>query len=139
MSKHLLLVEDNPADAELVRVGLDESSIPTKLSVVQNGEEALAFVRRQAPYTEAERPDLILLDLNLPKIDGRQVLRELKADPAYKQIPIVVLTSSVAPGDVQKAYEMHANSYVKKQVDLDEFMRVIHSFESFWLEIAKLP
>lgn len=137
--KHLLVVEDNPADAELVRESLTETGRTFELAIVQNGEDALAYVRRQGRFAAAARPDLILLDLNLPKVDGRQVLKELKEDPVLRVIPIVVLTSSDAAADVQQAYAMHANSYVKKYLDLDEFMHAIRAVEAFWLGVAELP
>lgn len=137
--KHVLLVEDNPADVELIRESFAECGVEHRLSVVEDGQQALAFVRHQGPYAHAERPDLILLDLNLPRIDGRQVLKELKADPELRLIPVVVVTSSDAESDIRRAYANGANSYVRKVIDLDEFIRAVHALEAFWLAVAKLP
>jgi two-component system, chemotaxis family, response regulator Rcp1 len=138
-SAKILLVEDNPGDVRLTREALKEGKILNELSVVEDGVEALAFLRREGRYAEAARPDLILLDLNLPKKDGREVLQEIKGDGALKKIPVVVLTTSAAERDILKAYDLHANCYITKPVDLEQFMRVVQLIEDFWLTIVKLP
>jgi CheY-like chemotaxis protein len=135
----ILLVEDNPGDVELTREALHDTKVHMRLSVVTDGVEALAFLRRQGPYADAPRPDLILLDLNLPKKDGRGVLAEIKDDPALRQIPVVILTSSQAEQDILRAYQLHANCYVTKPVDLDQFVTIVRSIEQFWFTIVKLP
>lgn len=135
----ILLVEDSAADVELTIEALQEAKIANRLNVVDDGTKALAFLRRQGEYQNVPRPDLILLDLNLPKKDGRQVLVEIKDDPALRTIPVVVLTTSRAEEDVLRAYSLHANCYITKPVDLDQFLRVIHSIEEFWLGIVRLP
>jgi chemotaxis family two-component system response regulator Rcp1 len=135
----ILLVEDNPGDVRLTREALREGKILNELSVVEDGVEALAFLRRQGRYAEAVRPDLILLDLNLPKKDGREVLEEIKGDGALKKIPVVVLTTSAAERDILKAYDLHANCYITKPVDLEQFIKVVQLIEDFWLTIVKLP
>jgi two-component system, chemotaxis family, response regulator Rcp1 len=135
----ILLVEDNPGDARLTREALKEGKVENQLNVVSDGVEALAYLRRQGKYQEARRPDLILLDLNLPRMDGREVLREVKGDPNLKTIPIVVLTTSAADEDIARSYGLHANSYVTKPVDLDKFIAVVRSIEDFWLTIVTLP
>jgi CheY-like chemotaxis protein len=133
------LVEDNPGDVRLTREALREGKILNELSVVEDGVEALAFLRREGRYAEAVKPDLILLDLNLPKKDGREVLQEIKGDGALKKIPVVVLTTSAAERDILKAYDLHANCYITKPVDLEQFIRVVQLIEDFWLTIVKLP
>jgi len=135
----LLLVEDNPGDVELTREALDEARVRNRLSVVSDGVQALAFLRREGPYAGAPRPDLVLLDLNLPRKDGREVLAEIKADPALRRIPVVVLTTSAAEKDVLGAYELHANAYIVKPVDLDQFLSVVRCVEGFWLTVVKFP
>jgi len=135
----ILLVEDNPGDVELTREALHDSKVHMNLSVVSDGVEALAFLRRQTRYADAPRPDLILLDLNLPRKDGRGVLAEIKADPELRQIPVVILTSSQAEQDILRAYELHANCYVTKPVDLDQFITIVRSIEQFWFTVVKLP
>ena len=135
----ILLVEDNPADVRLTREALREGKVRNNLSVAADGVEALAFLRREGSYADAVVPDLILLDLNLPRKDGREVLEEIKADPALRHIPVVVLTSSQAEQDILRAYDLHANCYVTKPVDLDQFIHVVQSIEDFWFTIAKLP
>lgn len=135
----ILLVEDNPGDARLTMEAFKEASVPNRLSHVPDGVEALAFLRRQGKYAQASRPDLILLDLNLPRKDGREVLAEVKADDHLKRIPIVVLTTSQAEDDIAKAYSLHANCYVTKPVDLNQFLRVIKAIEDFWLTLVSLP
>ena len=135
----ILLVEDNPGDARLTREAFNEGRLLNNLTVVGDGVEALAYLRQQGKYVESTRPDLVLLDLNLPKKDGREVLAELKADERLKTIPVVVLTTSDAKEDVTRAYGSPANCYITKPVDLDQFLRVVQSIESFWLTLVKLP
>ncbi|HEY3928165.1 MAG TPA: response regulator [Candidatus Koribacter sp.] len=135
----ILLVEDNPGDAYLTTDLLEKSHVLNRMTTVRDGEEAINFLRRKRPYENAPNPDLILLDLNLPKKDGRQVLAEIKQDPFLKVIPVVILTSSEAEQDVLRSYELHANSYISKPVKLESFIEVIHQIESFWLSIVKLP
>lgn len=135
----ILLVEDNPGDVELTREALHDSKVHMNLSVVHDGVEALAFLRREGTYGDAPRPDLILLDLNLPRKDGRTVLGEIKAEPELRQIPVVILTSSQAEQDILRAYALHANCYVTKPVDLDQFITIVRSIEQFWFTIVKLP
>ena len=135
----ILLVEDNPGDVRLTREALKEGKVLNNLSVAVDGEEALAFLRRQTIYAEAPRPDLILLDLNLPRKDGRQVLAEIKADEQLKRIPVVILTSSSAEEDILRTYDLHANCYITKPVDFDQFVAVVRSIEDFWLTMVKLP
>jgi len=135
----ILLVEDNPGDVRLTREALREGKIHNNLAVVEDGVEALRYLRGEGPYAGSPRPDVILLDLNLPRKDGREVLEEVKADPRLRTIPIVVLTSSDAERDVVRAYDLHANCYVTKPVDLEQFINVVKSIESFWFSIVKLP
>jgi two-component system response regulator len=135
----ILLVEDNPGDVRLTREALKDGKIVNNLHVAEDGVDALAFLRREGKYHNAVRPELILLDLNLPKKDGREVLAEIKADEALKRIPVVVLTSSAAEQDIVKSYNLHANCYVTKPVDLDQFINVVKSIEHFWLTVVKLP
>ncbi len=135
----VLLVEDNPGDAHLTRMALADGKMHINLSVVEDGVEAIAFLRRQGKYAEAPHPDLILLDLNLPKKDGQEVLREIKADPLLKRIPIVILTTSQAEEDILKAYNLCANCYIAKPVDFDQFIKIVQSIEDFWFTIVKLP
>ena len=135
----ILLVEDNPGDARLTLEAFKEGKVVNNFTVMRDGVEALAYLRRQGPHKNAKLPDLILLDLNLPKKDGREVLAEIKADERLKSIPVVVLTTSAAHEDVARAYGNHANCYITKPVDLDQFLRVVHSIESFWLSLVKLP
>ncbi len=135
----ILLVEDNPGDVRLTLEALKEGKVSNHLSVVSDGVEALAFLRRQGTYTEAPRPDLVLLDLNLPKKDGREVLGEIKLDEALKRIPVVVLTTSRAEEDILKSYDLYANCYITKPVDLERFFTVVKSIEDFWLTVVKLP
>ena len=138
-SARILLVEDNPGDVRLTIEALKEGKILNEVSVVEDGIEALAFLRRAGKYSEASRPDLILLDLNLPKKDGREVLEEIKQDSDLKKIPVVVLTTSAAERDILRAYNLHANCYITKPVDLEQFIRVVQVIEDFWLTIVKLP
>jgi CheY-like chemotaxis protein len=135
----ILLVEDNAGDAELTRYALENSKVLNNLWVVEDGEAALAFLRREGEYTGAVRPDLILLDLNLPKIDGREVLAEIKNDEDLMRIPVVVLTTSRDEEDVLKTYNLHANCYISKPIDLSQFGRVVKSIKEFWLSIVVLP
>jgi CheY-like chemotaxis protein len=136
---NILLVEDNPGDVRLTVEALKEGKVHNHLSVVSDGVEALAFLRNQGPYTDAPRPDLMLLDLNLPKKDGREVLAEIKDDPNLRRIPVVVLTTSEAEADVLKSYALHANCYITKPVDLEQFVNIIGKIEDFWFSIVKLP
>lgn len=135
----ILLVEDNPGDVRLTQEVLKEGKVCNNLSVVKDGVEALAFLRQQGIFSEAPHPDLILLDLNLPKKDGREVLMEIKADAALQYIPVVILTTSQAEEDIVRAYSLHGNCYINKPVDLNQFIKVIKSIEEFWLTIVKLP
>jgi len=135
----ILLVEDNPGDVRLTREALKEGKVLNELHVVGDGEEALAFMRREGKHAQAVRPDLILLDLNLPKKDGREVLAEIKEDPALRRIPVVILTVSKAEEDIIKTYDLHANCYITKPVELEQFIQVVRSIEDFWLCIVKLP
>ncbi|HKI58681.1 MAG TPA: response regulator [Trueperaceae bacterium] len=135
----ILLVEDSPGDARLTREALAEGKLKNVLHLVEDGEQALAFLRGEDGYADAPRPDLVLLDLNLPRVDGREVLAEMKADPDLKRIPVVVLTTSSADEDVLRAYELAANCYITKPVDLDKFLGVVRSIEEFWLTVVRLP
>ena len=135
----ILLVEDNPGDVRLTQEAIREAKIRNRLNVVTDGEEAVAYVRRQGEFADQPRPDLILLDLNLPKKDGREVLQDLKSDPDLHRIPVVVLTSSAAEQDILSTYDLYANAYVTKPVDLEQFMHVVASIQDFWLNIVKLP
>ncbi|MEX1255025.1 MAG: response regulator [Dehalococcoidia bacterium] len=135
----ILLVEDNLGDVRLTEEALRESKVSNRLSVARDGVEALAFVRREGGFAEAPKPDLILLDLNLPRKDGREVLAELKADEWLRKIPVVILTTSKAEEDVLKSYRLHANCYITKPVDFEQFIDVVQSIEDFWLCIVKLP
>lgn len=135
----ILLVEDNPADVRLTIEALKDAKVYNQLNVVSNGADALTYLRRQGPYTEVTRPDLILLDLNLPKMGGLEVLDVVKSDPELRTIPVVVVTTSQAEQDIIKSYNSHANCYICKPVDLDQFITVIQSIQNFWLTIVKLP
>jgi len=135
----ILLVEDNPGDADLAREALEGSKFHNDLHVVDDGEKAMAFLRREGPYAGAPRPGLILLDLNLPRKDGRQVLAEIKADDDLKRIPVVILTTSSAEKDVLKSYDLHANCFITKPIDLHQFLNVVKAIEDFWLSIVVLP
>lgn len=135
----ILLVEDNPADVRLTQEALKEEKLYNHLHVVNDGVEAIAFLRKQGKYANAVRPDLILLDLNLPKKDGREVLKEIKNDDEFKTIPVVVLTVSKAEEDILKSYNLHANCYISKPIDLNQFSKVVKSIQDFWLTIVKLP
>jgi CheY-like chemotaxis protein len=135
----ILLVEDSPSDTDLTLEALKGFKVRNHVSVVEDGVQALQFLRRQAPYAEAPRPDLIMLDLNLPRKDGREVLAEIKTDDDLKTIPIVVLTTSHAEQDVLRAYQLSANCYITKPVDFNQFLDVVRSIESFWLFVVTLP
>jgi CheY-like chemotaxis protein len=135
----ILLVEDNPGDVRLTIEALSDSKVNNRMSVARDGVEALAFLRHEAPFTDAVLPDIILLDLNLPKKNGREVLAEIKNDPKLKRIPVIILTTSKANEDVLTSYNLHANCYVNKPVDLEHFMTVVQSIEAFWLTIVRLP
>jgi CheY-like chemotaxis protein len=135
----ILLVEDSPADVRLTEENFKESKIFNNLHVVSDGVEAIAFLRREGNYVKAVRPDLILLDLNLPKKNGHEVLAEIKAENELKSIPVVMLTDSKADEDILKAYNLHANCYITKPIDLEQFTKVVKSIEEFWFSIVKLP
>ena len=135
----LLLVEDNPGDVRLAKEALKECKIDNTVYVAQDGIEALAFLRKEGEHEKAPRPDLILLDLNLPRKSGREVLAEVKADPSLRRIPIVVMTVSRDEEDVLKAYNLHANCYITKPIDFGQFIRITRSIEDFWFRIVKLP
>ncbi len=135
----ILLVEDNPGDVRLTREALKEGKVHNNLSVVGDGVEALAFLRREGRWRDAPRPDVILLDLNLPRKDGREVLAEIKADAVLRAIPVMVLTTSTAEQDILRTYDLHANCYITKPVDLDQFITVVKSIEDFWFTIVTLP
>ena len=135
----ILLVEDNPADARLTAEGLKRAKVLNRLHVVEDGEEAIAFMRREGQWADAPRPDIVFLDLNLPKMDGREVLTIVKDDPELAHIPIVVLTSSDADADILKAYRAKANCYVKKPVMFQEFLNTIKLLDDFWLTVVRLP
>jgi CheY-like chemotaxis protein len=135
----ILLVEDNPADVRLTQEVFKEGKVRNQLSVAWDGEEALAMLRREGRFADATRPDIILLDLNLPRKDGRQVLAEIKSDPDLMRIPVVILTTSQAESDLLQSYNLHANCYIVKPVELDHFIDVVRQVEGFWLQIVKLP
>ena len=135
----ILLVEDNEGDVRLTQEVLKDSKVRNKLTVATNGEEALQCLRKQGKFKDCVRPDLILLDLNLPVKDGREVLAQIKVDDNLKRIPVVILTTSKAEEDILRTYNLHANCYVNKPVDLDQFVKVVQSLEDFWLAIVKLP
>ncbi|WP_426756872.1 response regulator [Myxococcus sp. Y35] len=135
----ILLVEDNPGDVRLTIEALKEGKVRNRLSVARDGVEALAFLRRVGAYSNAARPDLILLDLNLPRKDGREVLAEIKVDPSLRRIPVVVLTTSKAEEDILRTYDLHANCYIAKPVDLEQFISVVRSIDDFWLSVVRLP
>jgi chemotaxis family two-component system response regulator Rcp1 len=135
----ILLVEDSPGDVRLTQEVLKDANVRNNLIVTQDGVEALAFLHKEGPYADAAQPDLILLDLNLPRKDGRAVLAEIKNDDNLKLIPVVILTVSRAEEDIIKAYHLHANCYISKPIDLNEFMRIIRSIEDFWLTVVTLP
>jgi two-component system, chemotaxis family, response regulator Rcp1 len=135
----ILLVEDNPGDVRLTVEALKDAKVLNHLTIARDGVEALALLRRQRPHDNAARPDLILLDLNLPLKDGREVLAEIKSDDGLKRIPVVILTTSRAEEDILKIYNLHANCYITKPVDLEQFVTVVKSIEDFWFTVVKLP
>ncbi len=135
----ILLVEDNPGDVFLTQEAFREGRLAHRLSVVEDGEEAMRFLRREGKHSNAPQPDLILLDLNLPKKDGRELLGEVKTDPELRQIPVIVLTTSKAEQDVARAYKLHANCYLTKPIQMDDFLKTIRSVEEFWLSVVRLP
>lgn len=135
----ILLVEDDPGDELMTREAFEDNKIGNTLHVAHDGQEALDFLYRAEPYTDAPRPDLILLDLNLPKYDGRQVLEKIKADPDLSHIPVVVLTTSAAEEDILRSYKLHANAYVTKPVDLDQFVAAIKQIDDFFVQVVRLP
>lgn len=138
-SIEILLVEDSPGDIRLTQEALKDSKLMNNLSVVRDGVEAMAFLRREGAYSNAPRPDIILLDLNLPRKDGREVLQEIKNDELLKRIPVVILTTSDNEMDILATYNLHANCYITKPVDFSQFMTVVKSMETFWFSIVKLP
>jgi CheY-like chemotaxis protein len=135
----ILLVEDDPGDVLITREAVESSKVANRLSVVSNGEEALQFLGRAEPFADAPRPGLILLDLNLPRLDGREVLARIKADPDLRRIPVVVLTTSSSDEDIVRSYDLHANAYVTKPVDFDQFMSVVRQIDEFFVSIVTLP
>ena len=135
----LLLVEDDPGDVMMTREAFNESKLLAKLSVVSNGEDAISFLRKQGPFADAARPDLILLDLNLPRLSGREVLGIVKADPDLLRIPIVILTTSEAEEDVLRSYDLHANAYVTKPVGFESFVSVVRQIDDFFISVVTLP
>lgn len=136
---NILLVEDNPGDAKLAEVALKNAKVRNVLNHVQDGVEAMCYLRKEGAYAKAVRPDLILLDLNLPKMDGREVLAAIKSDDNLKRIPVVILTASRAEEDIFKSYNLHANCFISKPLDLNQFVEVVKQIESFWLTIVMLP
>jgi CheY-like chemotaxis protein len=135
----ILLVEDDPGDVLITREAIEGSKVANRLTVVSNGEEALQFLQREEPYADAPRPGLVLLDLNLPRLDGREVLARIKADPDLRRIPVVVLTTSSSDEDIVRSYDLHANAYVTKPVDFDQFMSVVRQIDEFFVSIVALP
>jgi two-component system response regulator len=135
----ILLVEDNPGDVDLTREALEGNKLRNNLHVVSDGEAAMAFLRHEGKYAGVPRPGLVLLDLNLPKKNGREVLAEMKADDSLKRIPVVVLTTSQAEEDIHKSYNLHANCYITKPIELGHFIKVVQAIENFWLTIVELP
>ena len=139
MPIEILLVEDSPGDVRLTREAFKDARVLVNLHVAGDGEEAMAFLKREGKYSSKPRPDIILLDLNLPKKDGRAVLAEIKEDPKLQTIPVVILTTSASEADVLKSYSLHANCYITKPVDLDGFLKVVKSIDGFWLSVVRLP
>ena len=135
----ILLVEDNPGDVRLTQEALKDAKVLNRLSVVGDGEQAVDYLRRENGFEESERPDLILLDLNLPKKDGREVLAEIKGDEALRRIPVVMLTTSAAEIDIIQSYDLHVNCYITKPVDLEQFIKIVKAIQEFWLTIVQLP
>ena len=135
----ILLVEDNPGDVRLTQEAMRDARVTNEIHVARDGVEAMQYLRGEPPFAGAVRPDLILLDLNLPKRDGRQVLAEIKTDPSLRRIPVVILTTSDSRSDVLRSYDLHANCYITKPIDLDDFVDVVRSVEDFWLRVVRLP
>jgi chemotaxis family two-component system response regulator Rcp1 len=135
----VLLIEDSPGDVRLTREALKDAKVHISLHVASDGVEAMAFLERQGKFADAPRPDLILLDLNLPKKDGREVLKDIKESASLGSIPVVILTTSASEADILRSYKLHANCYITKPVDLDGFLKVVQSIDSFWLSVVKLP
>lgn len=135
----ILLVEDNPGDIRLLREALKMQRIDSEVAVAEDGEQAVRYLRKQEPYSDAPRPDLIFLDINLPRKDGRDVLREIKSDETLRRIPVIVLTTSDAERDVLSMYDLHANCYIRKPPDLDQYLEMLDSCEQFWLRTVRLP
>ena len=135
----VLLVEDSPGDVRLTREAFKDAKVHINLHVAPDGADAMSFLRREGDHANVPRPDLILLDLNLPRKDGREVLAEIKEDPALKTIPVVILTTSASEADILRSYLLHANCYITKPVDLDGFLKVVQSIDNFWLSVVKLP
>lgn len=138
-SVNILLVEDNPADVRLTMEAFKDAKVNNNFYVVDNGEDVIAFLKQEGKYSNMPRADLILLDLNIPKKDGREVLEEIKKEPELKKIPVIILTTSKAEEDIIRTYNLHANCYIHKPVDLNEFIKIVKSIENFWLTIVKLP
>ncbi|MFN4253820.1 MAG: response regulator [Saprospiraceae bacterium] len=136
---NILLVEDNPGDVRLTQEAFREGNVPVNLSVVMDGVEAIKFLKKSPPYQTSPTPDLVLLDLNLPRLDGREVLEEIKTDPTLRHTPVVVLTTSNAEQDILKSYNLYVNSYINKPVDFDKFFDIIKKIEEFWFNTAILP
>jgi chemotaxis family two-component system response regulator Rcp1 len=139
LNADVLLVEDSAAEARLAREALSEIQFPVRLHIASDGVQAMDFLRRNAPYQDAPRPQLVLLDLNLPRKDGREVLRDIKADDDLRRIPVVILTTSQAQSDIIRAYELHANCYIQKPLELDGFIEIVTSIHRYWLQMAELP
>jgi CheY-like chemotaxis protein len=139
MSIEILLVEDNPGDVRLTQEAFRESRVRNRLHVASDGVEALEFLRREGRFEDAPRPDLVLLDLNLPRKHGREVLQEIKTDPALLTIPVVVLTTSASDEDIEASYQLHANCYINKPIELDKFLKIVQSIEHFWISVVRLP
>ncbi|WP_422356109.1 response regulator [Roseivirga pacifica] len=139
MKFRILLVEDSLEDIVLTKLAFSKSNVPAEIDVVNDGEECLSFLRKEEPFTDAKVPDLILLDLNMPKLNGKQVLEVVKTDPELKHIPTVVLSTSKRKVDVEESYERFANSYLAKPIDFNEFLDLVKEIETFWLKIVKLP
>ena len=135
----ILLVEDNLGDVRLTLEAFKEGKLHNKVSVVNDGVEAMAFLRKEGQYADSPRPDIILLDLNMPRKDGREVLEEIKGDPYLRRIPVIILTTSEAEEDILRTYDLHANCYIKKPVDLDQFINIVKQIKDFWLSIVRLP
>jgi two-component system, chemotaxis family, response regulator Rcp1 len=136
---HILMVEDDPADVRLTREALKNKKVHTTMDTVPDGVEAMAYLRNEGAYADMQRPDLILLDLNMPRMDGREVLAELQKDPKFRRIPVIVLTTSEGEEDILSAYEMNANCYITKPIDWKQFIRVVELIEDFWLTVVRLP